>query len=148
MTSPNAALELITTEGFGRDAKVPACPACGGRMVKNGRARGSQRYVCRSCGKTIGITHGSPFYRTKTPLSVWNKFLLCVESRTSLRKAAALCGISLPTASRWRRHYLDYLARVHFRAHSDRGLCDEKIDEYLVELGKIYRGKSRKTMQP
>ena len=31
----------------------------------DGETDGLYSYVCRSCGKTIGITHGSPFYRTK-----------------------------------------------------------------------------------
>jgi len=51
------------------------CPDYGQRqtatqrnIVKNGKAKaGHQRYLCRTCGKTFTATHGTIFYRRRTP---------------------------------------------------------------------------------
>lgn len=75
----------------------------------------------------------------------------CVEQRVPIRQCAAICGISLPTAIRWRRRYLDCLvkkfkAAVHF--FRDQGLCAgdvdwEKIDRAIEkEVYKYSRGES------
>jgi transposase-like protein len=42
-------------------SQVPVCPHCAGtHIVKDGNARGLQRYKCRACGKTFCALTGTP----------------------------------------------------------------------------------------
>jgi transposase-like protein len=67
--------EFVTKERF---AKGRVCPLCGGtHIVRNGhRKDGTQRYVCRECGKSFVITTNSIVSGTKKDLSVWENTLI------------------------------------------------------------------------
>lgn len=81
----------------------PTCPRCRGQhLVKNGTHDGRQRFICKDCGKTVGLSNGTPYYRSKHSLAVWNRFQHYAYSRWPLRDCADVCHISLRTASAWR----------------------------------------------
>src|ERR1700739_2968442 len=59
-----AALEMrpaSTSIVESRMAQAPVCPHCAaGRILKNGNARGLQRYKCRACGRSFCALTGTP----------------------------------------------------------------------------------------
>lgn len=88
----------------------PVCPFCGGtHIVRNGRFRNKQRYVCRDCGKSFFVTSNSIVSGTHKGVDVWEQYIDCMMNGYSLRKSAAICGIHYNTAFAWRHKILDAL---------------------------------------
>ena len=87
------------------------CPICGGTHVqRNGRRKnGSQKFVCKDCGKSFSIRKNTVFSGTHKSLSVWSEFLNCMAEGLSLDKCAKKCGITHSTAFSWRHKILDAL---------------------------------------
>lgn len=113
--APGVAKVTVTTvEAFLASHKhVTVCPHCGGKhLVRNGHFRGHQRYVCRDCGKAVGLSNDTILFSTKKEMSTWTKFVNCMVQRYSLRKCAEICSISLPTAFAWRHKILDALSNM------------------------------------
>lgn len=94
-----AAVEM----GVGEDRTCPHCGATG--AVANGKARGMQRYLCRSCNRTFGAT-------TATSLNglhrkdLWLPFGECLANGDTVAVSAKRCGIAVSTAFRWRHRFL------------------------------------------
>ena len=90
------------------------CPFCRvDHIVKNGRRRdGTQRYLCRECGKSFLATTDSVISGIRKPPIVWKKYLHCMIEKKTLRESAADCGISMGTAFLWRHKILDALRRM------------------------------------
>lgn len=83
----------------------PPCPLCGdgGRPVRDGRApNGSQRWLCRACGRRYGSLTNTIFERTKADFPTWVAFVSAMCWNCQLDAAAELCGISHRTAFEWR----------------------------------------------
>jgi transposase-like protein len=82
------------------------CVHCHSENVKKwGKSRGLQRYRCYDCGKTFNSLTDSPlaFLRKKER---WLEMASCLKEGLSVRKTAARCGVSVPTAFRWRHRFL------------------------------------------
>jgi transposase-like protein len=82
------------------------CVHCHSENVKKwGKSRGLQRYRCYDCGKTFNSLTDSPlaFLRKRDR---WLKMASSLKEGLSVRKAAARCGVSVPTAFRWRHRFL------------------------------------------
>ncbi len=132
----------------------PACPRCGGdTLVRNGKRAGRQRFRCVKCGKTLGYSNGTPFYRSKQPFKKWKGFIACVEKRTPLREIAEQCDISTHTACKWRQRYLDVKLRGLLEILEEmkaKGMIRTEADLESVaanieqEMNRTYRGRSRK----
>lgn len=90
--SPTRALDI---EEFLTDKKFSngrLCPYCGkNHIVRNGyRADGTQRYKCKDCNKTFVVASNSIVSGTHKDLDVWQKYIKCMMSGTSIRKAATI----------------------------------------------------------
>ncbi len=98
-----------------------ACIYCeGSRVVKNGtRKDGTQRYLCRDCGKSFIPSSHSVTSRTRKRLSVWADYLRCMMDRKTLKESAEECQISVSTAFAWRHKILDALQELAGRACLD-----------------------------
>ena len=73
------------------------CDGC--HVVKNGtRKDGTQRYLCRDCGKSFIPSSHSVTSRTRKRLSVWASYLQCMLDQNTLAESAEKCQISLSTA--------------------------------------------------
>ena len=98
-----------------------SCIYCdGGRVVKNGTRRdGTQRYLCRDCGKSFIPSSHSVTSRTRKRLSVWADYLRCMMDRKTLKESAEECQISVCTAFAWRHKILDALRELAGRACLD-----------------------------
>lgn len=74
-------------------------------VVRNGQARGLQRYKCRDCGKTFNALTGTPLAR----LRYRDKWLAQAQALTdglSITKAAQQLEVARSTAFRWRHRFL------------------------------------------
>ena len=69
------------------------CPVCGCvHVIRNGhRNDGTQRYICRDCGKTFVAASNSIVSYTKKELYVWEKYIDCLINGFSIRKSADIC---------------------------------------------------------
>jgi transposase-like protein len=89
-----------------RIAKMPNCPHCAAeRIVKNGNARGLQRYKCRACGKTFCALTGTPL----AGLHMRGKWLgqaEALDAGLTLHEVAEKLDIAVSTAFRWRHRFL------------------------------------------
>jgi transposase-like protein len=106
------------------------CPYCGStHILKNGHKNGRQRFVCKDCGKTFGMTHDTILHKTKKELAVWTLYVNCMMDRMPLRKTARICHIRLSTAFVWRHKILDALTNMMESVKLD-GIveCDETYE--------------------
>lgn len=89
--------DFVAKERF---ANGRVCPLCGCiHVVRNGhRKDGTQRYVCKDCGKSFVIATNSIVSGTRKDLSVWEQYIDCMMNGLSIRKTAVACGIHRNTA--------------------------------------------------
>ena len=135
---PSSMEDFVKNERFSGGM---ACPVCGGtRVVCHGhRKDGSQRYLCRDCGKTFTSTTNSIVLGTQKDLSVWEKFIDCMMNGFSLRKSANICGIHRNTAFAWRHKILGALQNMAGSVTLD-GIIE--ADETFFPLS--YKGNHRR----
>lgn len=103
--------EFVTKERF---ANGRICPVCGAtHVVRNGKRKdGTQKYICKDCGKSFVITTNSIVSGTRKDFNVWIKYVDCMLNGFSVRKAAEECGIHRNTAFAWRHKILDALQNM------------------------------------
>lgn len=83
-----------------------ACPHCAGmHVVRNGMARGLQRYRCRDCGKTFNALTRTPLARLRYR-ERWLGQSQALIDGLSITKAARQLEIARSTAFRWRHRFL------------------------------------------
>jgi transposase-like protein len=89
-----------------RLASAPTCPHCAAeRVVKNGTARGLQRYKCRGCGKTFCALTGTPLARLHMR-GKWLDQAAALRDGLTLHDVAKHLNIAVSTAFRWRHRFL------------------------------------------
>jgi Transposase and inactivated derivatives len=102
-------LTLVTSQASIKDnseLKAVDCPHCQSKSVRgNGRLKGVQRYVCKSCGKNFSETTGKFWFALKKKDKV-KKYLYCLLSGYSIRKSAKETGIAIQTSFDWRHKLL------------------------------------------
>jgi transposase-like protein len=83
-----------------------ACPHCGGmHVVRNGMARGLQRYLCRGCGRTFNALTRTPLARLRYR-ERWLGYSQALIDGLSITKAARQLEVARSTAFRWRHRFL------------------------------------------
>jgi transposase-like protein len=88
------------------DAKAILCPHCQGKSIRgNGKLKGVQRYVCKSCAKNFSETTGKFWFALKKKDKV-RTYLYCLLSGYSIRKSTKETGISVQTSFDWRHKLL------------------------------------------
>lgn len=79
------------------------CPHCTDTHIHRwGKPGGSQRYRCRSCGRTFNALTGTSCAGLRRA-ELWIDYRAAIVEQLSIRKAAERCGINPSTALRWRR---------------------------------------------
>ena len=131
--------EFVTKERF---ANGRVCPVCGAtHVVRNGKRKdGTQKYICKDCGKSFVITTNSIVSGTRKDLNVWIKYVDCMLNGFSVRKAAEECGIHRNTAFAWRHKILDAL----------QNMANDVIFDGIVEADETfftisYKGNHKKS---
>lgn len=85
---------------------IRLCPHCHGQhMVRNGMARGLQRYKCRGCGRTFNALTGTPLARLRYRRR-WLRQTQALIDGLSITKAAQHLEVARSTAFRWRHRFL------------------------------------------
>ena len=76
------------------------CPRCGSaEIVRKGHGRdGSQRWMCRGCGRTFSARTMGLLGCSKLDAATWSRFVRCELSGCSLRRDAEECHVCLKTA--------------------------------------------------
>ncbi len=88
------------------EGKALSCPHCQSKSVGgNGRLKGVQRYVCKSCKKNFSETTGKFWFALKKKNKV-RKYLYCLLSGYSIRRSAKETEISIQTSFDWRHKFL------------------------------------------
>lgn len=91
-----------------RFAKGKICPHCSAETVsRNGKYKGKQRYICKSCNKTFTDFTNSATYKSKKTLDKWLKYAKCMIAGYSIRKSAKIVEINIATSFFWRHKILD-----------------------------------------
>ena len=87
-----------------RFSEKRVCPFCGGtHVVKNGKRKdGTQKYICRECGRNPLATSNSILSGTHKELATWITFIGCELNDEPLKQTAHKCGIHINTATDWR----------------------------------------------
>ena len=116
-----------------------SCPHCGTPgAVANGKARGMQRYLCRSCKRTFGAVTGTPLSGLHHK-DVWLTFGECLANGDTVAASAKRCGIAVSTAFRWRHRFL---AAIETDTEKLRGIV-EADETFVLESRKGDRSWSR-----
>ena len=116
-----------------------SCPHCGTPgAVANGKARGMQRYLCRSCKRTFGAVTGTPLSGLHHK-DVWLTFGECLANGDTVAASAKRCGIAVSTALRWRHRFL---AAIETDTEKLRGIV-EADETFVLESRKGDRSWSR-----
>ncbi len=116
------------------------CVHCGSSdVVKNGHARGLQRYACRTCSHTYSNASQTPLsgLHRKDRLA---KFAQCMGRDMTIRQTALEMGISTSTAFRWRHRFLS--EAVEHQARNRSGVI-EADETYFRQSSKGSRNLGR-----
>lgn len=104
--------QLISTNEVGRaiadrEKHVSECAHChSSEFVKYGTtARGQQRYICKSCGKTFNSLTGTPLDGMRLQ-DKWHEYSEGMWYTEKTRQAASELDIDVKTAWRWRHQFL------------------------------------------
>ena len=85
------------------------CPDCSSSfIIKFGKNRlGKQRYRCNHCKRIFVLPTKSPLSCSKKPTKMWLHYVECMENGMSIRKSAAIVGITPNTSFQWRHKILN-----------------------------------------
>ena len=113
------------------DPRNPPCPHCGQvPTVRKGRTQGRQRWVCRGCRRSFGVTTGTAVYRLKTPAAEVAQALLIVLRRGSLLAAEEVTGHKYETIGRWLRQAAAHAEALTATLVHDLHLTEVEVDEF------------------
>lgn len=105
-------------------------------IVKNGKYKDKQRYICKDCHKTFTNYTNSPISYSKKSINKWIEYTKCMLAGHSLRKSSKIVGISLSTAFYWRHKILnavkDFFKHENISRTQDSNILD------LMKLGQRY----------
>ena len=106
-----------------------ACHHCGSVLYrKHGKSRGTQRYLCKSCGRTF-LSSGPRFSR-----SVKEQAIQMYRNNVGIRKIALFLGASPPSVLDWiRKAGADLSERL-----SDLAASVKKDVPDVIEMDEIY----------
>jgi transposase-like protein len=105
------------------------CTHCGSVSYrKNGKYKGSQRYLCNDCRRAFSDRVRKFTYADK------ERFLLMYFNNVGIRRAAVLMGCSSSLLVRWVR---EFAANLRRRLACANNVLDEKIPD-IIEMDEIY----------
>ena len=96
------------------DREPDACPRCGGtHLVRKGHDRdGSQRWACRSCGRTLSRKTMGLLGYSKLKEDVWASYVEHACAGGTLRECARACGVCLSTSWFMRMRLCEVMGRA------------------------------------
>lgn len=124
------------------ESQVPGhCPSCGAtHFVKNGFARGLQRFLCRGCASTFNALTGTPLSKLHLR-GKWLAYAQALNQGLSIPQVAQQLDIAWSTAFRWRHRFLQLPSQR--QASALHGIA-EADESYFLESSKGQRALLRK----
>ena len=124
------------------ESQVPGhCPHCGGtHFVKNGFARGLQRFLCRGCASTFNALTGTPLSKLHLR-GKWLAYAQALNQGLSIPQVAQQLDIAWSTAFRWRHRFLQLPSQR--QASALHGIA-EADESYFLDSCKGQRALLRK----
>lgn len=129
-------IRLLSTETMDSSTdKVIYCPKCGSfHLVKNGKNKGHQYFICKDCGKTFVEYKNTIFSSTKKDILLWKSYIKMMFEGYSIKQIANKLNICIQTSFRWRHKILSVLENK-FMNDTLKGIVE--IDEtFLLESHK------------
>jgi transposase-like protein len=112
---------------------TPDCPHCHSeRVVRNGKRKGKQSYLCRECGKSYVGTTGTALYKSRSGEAVWKQVIRDTIKGTPLEETALSLGMSHETAFNMRHKILFCLKDGLEAGTALSGVC-ESDETYILE---------------
>jgi transposase-like protein len=106
------------------------CTHCGStKCVKNGSHKGSQRFVCRECGRAFSDRVRKFTYADK------ERFLGMYLNNVGIRKAAKFMGCSSSLLVRWIREFAETLRS---QMEAAKGKLESGGIPDIIEMDEIY----------
>ena len=147
--------DFVAKERF---ANGRVCPLCGCiHVVRNGhRKDGTQRYVCKDCGKSFVIATNSIVSGTRKDLSVWEQYIDCMMNGLSIRKCVPCAvnrnGLSISKITNTGRVSTRDLHHIYDgRIKTNSTLVTDKMNSYVrftnangIDLVQLKTGKAKK----
>ena len=119
----------------------PGCPHCASQhVVRNGAARGLQRYKCRDCRKTFNALTGTPLARLRMK-GKWLGQTAVLRDGVTITKAAETLGVARSTAFRWRHRFLALPKTI--QAKSLVGIAETDETYFLQSFKGLRKGLTR-----
>ena len=112
-----------------------ACPRCGcARVVRRGRgAGGSQRWLCRGCGRSFSASTGRVLALSKLPAVTWASYVEGMAAGVSLARLAARCGVCVKTSWFMRMRVLEVMRSQLQPMRGGDGVSAQADELYLNE---------------
>ena len=122
------------------------CPRCDcDRIVRKGRTKTGQRYLCKGCGRSFGMSTGKVLGSSKLPLSTWREYIKCFIDRVPLRRAAVRCQVSLKTSFFMRHRILELVEKARPKTRVGLGNTAQ-VDETFIRFN--FKGTTPPGRQP
>lgn len=136
-------LRLLNTEEMNSSSdKVIYCPKCGSfHFVKNGKAKGHQRFICVDCKNHFTEYNNTIFNLSKKDIQLWKSYIRLMFDGYSIKQIANELKICVQTSFRWRHKILSILEQK-FMNDTLSGIIE--MDETFVlesHKGKKIEGK-------
>lgn len=130
-----------------------ACPRCGSaRFVRKGRGRdGSQRWLCRGCGRTFSAKTMGLLGYSKLPAETWARYVeAMLGADGTLRRCAKACSVGLKTSWFMRMRVCEVMGRALQPFRVGESVSWQVDGTYLDESlsGNRSRGEARMPRKP
>lgn len=124
-----------------RFSKGEVCPHCQSTsIVKNGKLKDKQRYLCKTCNKSFNDLTKSALSCTKLPLEKWIEYVKGMILGLSIRKNAKNIDVCVKTSFYMRHKILDCIREFMGIGDVD-GVVE--MDETFIPLS--YKGNHKKS---
>lgn len=125
-------IEKLTEESE-EDKTVPLCPHCKSEGKRNGHKDGIQRFKCKTCNKTYGVTTNTTMYNSRCGEAAWKQVIRDTVDGVSMDKTSEALALSHATIFNMRHKILLALEAEEMRNPTVLdGVC-ELDDTYVLE---------------
>lgn len=130
-----ADLKAAVLSALSAPGRPDRCPRCGcARVVRRGRgAGGSQRWLCRGCGRSFSASTGRVLALSKLPAATWAAYVEGMAAGEGLERLAARCGVCVKTSWFMRMRVLEVMRSQLQPMRCGEGVSAQADEIYLNE---------------